>query len=216
MFTQEQVNELAAKARREGRESALRERPADPTPQTPPAAPQAPKPNGSGNGDDVTKLRLELEEMKQRNAFDKHVAKFALDETRADDLFDLFKAKNPSDPADWIAMKVKDYGWTMQQQQPPPAPAAAPAPAPTPAPAPAPATAPASPDPAPAKPPAAAPHAPSTHPLPTTMGIVDPFSLTPPQFVQLVNNGELRSTWEKIRQVGQKQSGAPRQPTLPK
>ena len=205
MFTQEQLNEVAAKARREGRESVLRDKPAESTPQQPP-----PKPSGNGSGgngasgapavsDDVSRLRLELDEMKQRNVFDKHVAKFALDESRLSDLFDLYKVKNPSDPADWIATKVKDYGWTMQPQQTPaPAAVSTPTPAPTPTPTPT--------EPAPAKPPAAAPHAPQTHPLPTTMGIVDPFSLTPVQFMQVVNNGELRSTWEKIRQVGQKQS----------
>ncbi len=186
-FSQEQLNEVAAKARREGREAAQRET------QQP-----AVKPAPTTGADDMATMKAELEEMKQRGAFDKRVAKLALPEDRADDLFLLFKAQRPEDPTAWVETKVKGFGWNVQTQPTTPAPAATPA---------SPATAPAA--------PAAAPSAPQTHALPTAMGFPDIWNMTTEQFVQFRAGGQLRPTLEKMWAVGATQQGAPRQPTLP-
>ena len=95
VFTQEQVNRIAADAREQGRSSAAQQRPPAQKPAEKIAEPD---------------LRAELDEMRLRSAFDKRAGKFDLDDKASDRLFNLFKTERPEDPSAWMTETAALFG----------------------------------------------------------------------------------------------------------
>jgi hypothetical protein len=172
-FTQEEVNRIAANARAEGRAE-----------KQAPAAKPAPE---SSTKTDVNVL-AELQEMKQRLAFEKRTAKLELDDKKSDALFKVFQASSPEGFEEVLSMVA-----TKSPQ---------------------PITTPNGSTVDPAKTGAAAPTAPSgpVNPM-QSGGLVDIFNLTAAQIDQLGPAG-LREHYEKNLAVGQQRAGAPPRPRV--
>ncbi len=188
LFTQEDANRIAAKAREEGRRSAAKEREQQPV---------KPPETKVDDGEKLTlkELKAQLDETKRRADFEKKTRKYALDDEGADDFYDLYKAQNPSEP-DWFDKKAKLF---VKPTITPPVPAS-------------PVTATAATE-APKSPPTA-PSAPSGFGLPTQDGIPDIFSMTEDQRKQLTPMG-IRKALEQLVQIGNNQAGIPQRPKPP-
>lgn len=200
VFTQEEVNRIAANAREDGRKSALKTPTATPAIATPAPAPQAPASEAEQERVTLKQLKERLDESEMRRAFDKRAAKRGLDEPIADELFEIFKVQRPSDTDDWFEKKSALFGF-----KPPGTPAA-----PTAATPPAPAT-PAAPVPVPAT----APNAPSGPVNPVaTGGLIDLFQLSHTQLAQMGPSG-VRAELDKIRAFSHQSSGLARMPKAP-
>src|SRR3990167_7970610 len=111
VFSQEEVNRIAASAREDGRKSALK------TPssgQPPPAAaapapvpPPAPTVTGNDESERVTlkQLKERLDESEMRREFDKRASKRGIDDTVSEELFEIYKAQKPSNADEWFEKK---------------------------------------------------------------------------------------------------------------
>lgn len=134
LFTQEEMNRVAAEAREQGRKSAIRQQPGAPTP--PPVAPapvNAPAPDDGGRVT-LKQLQEQLDEEKMRRAFDKRAARRNLTDEQSDDLFELYRVQRPADPDAWFDKKSAVYGFGKPgsgSTTPPAAPPAAATPAAT-------------------------------------------------------------------------------------
>lgn len=108
LLPQSEVNRLIANARREGRESATKAQKPAPAPQPAVAQPAA-APAVTGN-DAITQMQARLEEMDMRLKFTPLAIKAGLDDSQAEDMFDLFKLQRPQDPAGWLTDKAQRFG----------------------------------------------------------------------------------------------------------
>lgn len=203
-FTQAQVNQIAARAREEGRRSAEKERQQQTATTT--------SASSSGGDEPLTmrQLKERLDESELRRGFDKRAAKFEMSDETADDLFQLYKAQKPTDATAWFGTKAQQFGFKPlgsgttsstnqagtagaaaaseagqqnQQQQ---------------------ATQP--------RPPAA-PRAPAGNNQPTQGGLVDIWNMIPDQLNQLGPAG-LREEFEKHLAVHNRRAGAPPLPKV--
>jgi hypothetical protein len=141
-------------------------------------------------------MRDAFNELQLRMRFDKQALKRGVDDSAAEDLFQLFKVQKPADDAAWFEEKSERFGFKGKTAAPTAAPATA-------------TTAPVE-----APKPAAAPGAPSTHQLPTSNGLLDPFSMTPAQQAALGPQG-MRNALEALWKIGNQMSGAPERPKAP-
>jgi hypothetical protein len=183
LFTQEEVNTIVG-------ERVARVK----SEQQVQAAPPAAQVSSSATKAD---LAAELAEMRRKAEFADHVADYSIPRERRGDLYDLFKAQNPSDPVQWFATKAPIFGATAasasttttsnntnganaaQVETKPP--------------------------------PAASTTAPARVDIPTNGGLVDILSLTPQQIDQLGPAG-LREIHERNVTAGRQQHGAPSLP----
>lgn len=181
MLTQTEVNRLVAQARREGKESASKQQVAAPAKE--PAVTTEETAAGK-----VTKT-ARIEELEQRLEFRDMADEHEVPRELRTDLFDLYKAQKPTDPAEWFEKKSKQFAFGK--------------------------AAPVKTEPAEAAKPAVM--APSGNVAPVgpiaggANGIVDIFKLTVPQLEQLGPVG-LKNEFEKILALGRAQSGAPPNP----
>jgi hypothetical protein len=107
LLSQEEVNRLVGQARQEGRNSALREKTAAPKGGNEGGDGAAPAPT-------VETLRDELDQIKKRSVFDKHVAKAGLSDEQAEMVFPKFLAESPQDPAAWATKAATTFGIKTQ------------------------------------------------------------------------------------------------------
>jgi len=129
LFSQDEVNRIAAEAREQGRKSAHKQPVAAAAPAALPAAPTIGVPSGDDGGRVTLKqLQEQLDEEKMRRAFDKRASRRGLSDEVADDLFESFKAQRPTDLDAWFDKKSALYGFgksgsgTSQPAAPPAAP----------------------------------------------------------------------------------------------
>lgn len=181
MFTQAEVNAIVGD--RLARQRAEQQPQA---PRAPAAAPEPAKP---------TDVAAELAQMKQRALFADHAADYSIPRDRRQDMYDLFAAQSPADPAAWFAQKAPIFGTSTPAQ-----PAATTTSSSITAP-------PASP-PAPPAPPPAAPSAPAKVDHLASGGLVDIFKLTPAEIDSLGPTG-IRELHERALTAAKQQSGAP-------
>lgn len=131
LFSQDEVNRIAAEAREQGRKSAHKGQPVLAVVPPAPAAQPSGQPPVGDDGGRVTlrQLQEQLDEEKMRRAFDKRATRRGLSDEQADDLFESFKAQRPSDADAWFDKKSLLYGFGKPgsgSSTPPAAPPAAP------------------------------------------------------------------------------------------
>jgi hypothetical protein len=160
---------------------------------------QPSKPANAGGGDEqpltMKQLAAELAETKLRSAFEKRAAKLNLDDETADELFEVYKAKPPEDPAAWFEKKGKLFAPKSSTNDTTPAPSSTQATKE-------------------AQRPAAAPTAPAKVDTPTSGGLVDLWHLSLDQLNALGPEGTRRE-YEKALAVGGQRAGAPPLPRMP-
>ncbi len=188
-FTQEQVNAFVQQRLAADRATRSKPEPA-------PAAAQPTKPAPAADSD----VRAELEEMKQRNAFDKRIAKYDVPDETSERLFKLYKVEKPEDPTAWTAETAKQFGLRSLTQPVTPT-AIATATTATVAPTAANIT-------------GAAPNPGARVDGTTNAGIQDLFQLTPAKMDELGPVG-MRKIFEEATTLGRQLSGAPTRPKLP-
>ena len=123
LLPQSEVNRLVANARREGFERATKKPATAPAPSTPVA------PAATGN-DALAQMQSQIEEMGMRLKFTPLAIKAGLDDSQAEDMFDLFKLQRPQDPAGWLSDKAQRFGMGRKSEAPTPQPQPIPTPAP--------------------------------------------------------------------------------------
>lgn len=192
-FTQEELDGIVQKRLAEDR--ARRERAA-----TPQSAPKATPVQAQPAAEPLTEDAV-LSLMARERAFTHATSGHQMTPQQFARMEAAYRAEKPGDVADWSTKYIADMGFAKvgmptQQQPSTPAPAATPAPS------------------EPAKPPPTAPTAPVPHALPTSGGLVDIWNLTPAQLDQLGPYG-VKAEFEKHKEAGARQMGAPPVPKLP-
>jgi hypothetical protein len=217
VFTQEEVNRIAATARDEGRRSV--------------AAAAAPKPNTSSTTSSsatvtataaaatpvtIESVAAQLENERLRREFAEYAADHGVPRTQREDMFELYRAQRPGDPEAWFQQKRERGLFGSQQQAAGNTATTATSAAPNTnaanmaTPGAAQQTSPTD----PARPPAAAPSAPANAALPMQQGMIDIFACTPAQLQQLGPQG-VRDVLDKLASIGAQMQGAPQRPKVP-
>lgn len=117
VFTQVEVDRIAAAAREQGRKSAFKATTAAPQPAPTPQPPPAVQATGD-EGERVTlrQLKEQLDEERMRRAFDKRAARRGLGDEVSEELFEIFKVQKPADPDEWFERKSTLFGFKAPGQ----------------------------------------------------------------------------------------------------
>lgn len=217
VFTQEEVNRIAANAREEGRRTV--------------AAATAPKPNTSSTASSSTtvtataaastpvtieSVAAQLENERLRREFTEYAADHGIPRTQREDWFELYRAQRPGDPEAWFQQKRERGLFGSQQQAAGNTATTATSAAPNNN-----AANMATPGAAqqtvisdPARPPAAAPSAPANAALPMQNGIIDLWACSESELASLGPQG-VREVLDRLASIGAQMQGAPQRPKPP-
>lgn len=111
VFTPEQqahIDRLVGSARKEGRDSAIKQQPPALAPQPPPQAPPAAT---------VEALQQQMADMQMRNEFDRLFVRSGIADDAEQDVFDLYKSQKPTDKQAWFETKKKTFGAKQSQTE---------------------------------------------------------------------------------------------------
>lgn len=175
-LTTAQLNARMAAARRDGQESAIRSK----APATPSGKP------------DVSALERQVEELKARQAFDRHTLGVVQDLAVADQLFKLYQVDKPESPSEWVKSMSSMFGIKRAET--------------------------ASPIATQSKEPAAPAFAPADSTarrvdVLSVGGVVDPGAITPEQRATMTPK-DVRDMYEKAGAAARGRSGAPPRPNI--